>query len=442
MRTSTKTTSLTSRPFADRRGFLKGLGLGGILLSPLIRSAFAEAAGQASPNFLYFHSPNGHVRSQFVWPLRLAPLAPHKADVTLLRGLRCGAHSTKKSHEDLVRLLTCVAGDRNAIYDGQGASIDVKLAAHLGTQPLTVGVRLRTDPNWQTKVSWAKARSFNPHIVDPAKIFSEVFRDFVPEGSAQPPEAVTTRLKQRRSVMLDWIEGDIRATEKRLPAGEVRQHFDRYATSMRGLETDFAKRILALEDMTGTNIACTEDSKSALQARVAMGVAGANAAAQLRASGDLVLDIVTTGMQCGLRPVATVLYQPSTGGVNPIGKSPGDHHQVSHYENGATQDEWAGIDGWYAQRFAELVSMVKTKGILDRTVLTWGSEISEGHDLDSMSWIIAGGSALKIKHGADFDGAGKSDLSNLWVSVQKAFGITDSTFGEGSTGGIPGLYAA
>ena len=424
----------------ERRSFLKGLGSAGVLLSPLVSSAFAEAAGATAPNFLYFHSPNGHVRRNFNWDNRLKPLAVHKADSVLLAGLECAGQSTKHSHEDIVRLLTCVAGNKDAIYEGQGTSIDAKLAARSGSQPLTVGVRVPAAPNWQTKVSWARAGSFNPHIVDHAKILADVFKNFVPAGMAQTPGVIPGRLKQKRSVMLDWIEGDITATEGRLPAGDVRQHFDRYITSMREMETGFTKRISIIESTNGTDLSCSASSKDALQTKLSAGVAGANAAAQLKASGDLVLDLVTTGMQCGLRPVATVLYQHSTAGVNPIGKSSGDHHQVSHLENGGTYDEWSQIDGWYAERFAELVTMVKAKGILDRTIITWGSEISEGHDLGKMSWVLSGGKSLKLRLGQDFDGAGQVDLSDLWVSVQNAFGVTDTKFGDGSTGGISGLF--
>jgi hypothetical protein len=424
----------------ERRSFIKGLGSAGILLSPLVRAAFAEAAAAASPNFLYFHSPNGHVLPNFGWTGRLKALAVHKADSVLLTGLKCDGQSTKHSHEDIVRVLTCVAGSKDSFYDGQGPSIDAKLASKAGAQPLTVGVRVPAEPNWQTKLSWAKAGSFNPHIMDHAKILADVFKNFLPAGMAQTPGVIPGRLKQKRSVMLDWIEGDIKATEGKLPAGDVRQHFDRYVTSMRDMETGFTKRIDAFESMSGTDLGCSASSKDSLQTKVSAGVSGANAAAQLKASGDLVLDIVTTGMQCGLRPVATVLYQPASGGVNPIGKSSGDHHQVSHLENGGTVDEWSQIDGWYAERFADLVSMIKAKGILDRTIVTWGSEISQEHDLGYMSWVVSGGKSLKLRLGQDFDGAGKVDLSNLWVSVQNAFGITDTKFGDGSSGGISGLF--
>lgn len=435
----------------SRRSILKGMGAIGPMCVPLLRSSLAAAQAQTPGNFLYFHSPNGHVRERFTFGgPSLAPLMPHRSQVAVLTGVNCYAESSKRSHEDLVRILSCVGGDKGDLTHGQGMSIDHKLATHFGQQPLNVAPLLKRGLNWQIDLSWAKALSANPHLADPVQIFADVFKDFMPTGGGAAPgtptnAALTARLTQKQSVLLDWIEGDIKSASARLPSGQVKQHFDRYVDSIRYLETSLSDKLKAAQSGNGPALApasCDATTQSTLQARAKSSPpAGAAAAEQLKFTADVILDIVTTGMMCGVRRAATCLYQPGTAGINPIAKSSGDHHQVSHGEMGATTDEWAEIDAWYAQRFDELLTMLERKMILANTIVVWGTEISEGHDLESMTWLVAGGSKLGMVLGKDIDGAGKLSLSDLWVSVQQAMGIKDATFGDDSTGGIRGLYA-
>jgi hypothetical protein len=117
------------------------------------------------------------------------------------------------------------------------------------------------------------------------------------------------------------------------------------------------------------------------------------------------------------------------------------------------------IDTWYSQQFAYMMNSLKTLGALDTTVIVWVSEITEGHNQNNMVVVVAGGASLGIKlgqyiqypfFGQEIEGAGaipigqdprNKGLTDLWVSVQNAMGVSAKTFGDPqwATGGLPEL---
>ncbi len=125
------------------------------------------------------------------------------------------------------------------------------------------------------------------------------------------------------------------------------------------------------------------------------------------------------------------------------------HHSVSHYGFGASSgDRWVAIDTWYSNRFAYQLAALKKLGVLDKTVVVWVSEITEGHNQLNMVTVVAGGQALGMKTGQyiqypmkgnEVEGSGaiaigrdpaNRSLSDLWVTVQQAMGVPDNTFGD------------
>jgi hypothetical protein len=163
----------------------------------------------------------------------------------------------------------------------------------------------------------------------------------------------------------------------------------------------------------------------------------------LQSEIELRIDLITTAYACGVRRAGTLLCQPGTAGVNPVGGF-GNHHDVSHAgvfnlgNNADAQKVWIQIDQWYAQRFAYLLKRLTDLQIIDTTVVAWITEIVETHDQRGYVTPVAGGGALGMQHGRLYSDG--QTLSNLWVSVQKAMGIAKDTFGAGSSGGVPGLW--
>jgi Protein of unknown function (DUF1552) len=431
-----------------RRDLLRGLGLGTVILSPFVRSVEGWAQGKNTGNFLAFFSPNGFVRSSFgasgsgaSFALKpsLAPLEPYKTKLSVCSPLDNSALSPKGSHEDMCKQLTAVPGAD--MYTGYGPSIDWVIAGASGQRPMTMSSLCTSKPNYQTKLSWKSAGVSDPHVDSALTIFNELFGSAVPNQSQQQ----TDRLLAARRSVLDYIKGDIASLNARLAAPD-RQKLSNHLDGLRQLELALAPGAVA--SCNGSDAVKTRatDSPSASgaagyvqSASICNGgnggcATGAEAATMLQSEFELRVEVIATAFACGVRRAATLMVQPGNAGINPIG-GVGNHHQVTHDGPMETRIQ---IDRWYATRFAYLLKRLSEMQILDTTVVVWVTEISEEHYQQGFVTPVAGGGALGMQHGQLY-GNGKT-LSNLWVSVQQAMGISSATFGSGSSGGIPGLF--
>jgi len=160
--------------------------------------------------------------------------------------------------------------------------------------------------------------------------------------------------------------------------------------------------------------------------------------------------VAAAAFACGTRRLAVMQWQGASEGYD-TGANTGSpsHHSVSHYSFGASStDRWVAIDTWYAQRFAYALNALKTLGVLDKTIVVWVSEITEGHNQLNMVTPVAGGQALGMKMGKyvkypftgnEVEGSGaiaigqnpaNKGLNDLWITVQQALGVQASTFGD------------
>lgn len=445
---------MTRSSTLGRRQLLRGLGAGLALLSPFAETRLLRAQASGAGNLLVFFTPNGFLRSRFgaenpgtnyAFKPSLAALEPFKEQVTVIKGLCNKSASEKSSHEDCVKILTCASGDD--LYRGYGSSIDQVVAKHLGGRPLTLAVeRFNDEPNWQTKISWVADNAFDPHIKSPRAVFDNVFGDFVPAAPVpQTPQPIDARYAQNKSV-LDFVRQDIGAFKSRLSAAD-RAKLDLHLESLREVE----KRVATMPAGPTGSALCEP-------AGLAERVEGANSAdevADLQRQGELMVDLIGTSFACGLKRAATLFWQPASAGINP-NQGGGNHHQVSHYEAPDSTEQWAKIDAWYAERFRYTLESLSARGVLDDTVVVWATEISEAHDQNNFVMLVAGGKNLGFELGqyieypfhGDEDGkvatgrdSRNKSQADLWVSVQKAFGIASDTFGdpEYSSGGLSEL---
>jgi hypothetical protein len=170
-------------------------------------------------------------------------------------------------------------------------------------------------------------------------------------------------------------------------------------------------------------------------------------AAEFQARGELWMDMIATAFAAGTQRVAVIQWQGASEGYDPVANlgSP-THHSVS--SGSAPADHWSDIDAWYASRFAYQLAALKNLGVLDRTIVAWVTDITEGHNQCNMVTVVGGGRALGMKMGQyiqyPFTGqevegsssiaiarnpANKS-LSDLWVTIQQALGVNQPTFGD------------
>jgi hypothetical protein len=439
----------------SRRSLLGGLGLGSVLFTPFVRSRVLSAAPQDAGNFLVFFTPNGFLRPQFGadnpgpnYTLRksLAALEPYKSKLTVIRGLCNKSTSEKASHEDITRILTCREG--GDLYRAYGPSIDHVIAQHLGGRPLTLAVeRFRDDPNWQTKLSWVGDGANDPHVKDPKRAFDLAF----PMGAVANPGSDNTleQLHAQNRSVLDLVRQDIGSLKPRLSTAD-RAKLELHLEALREVEL----RVATATELPAPGPMC---NSADVEGRSREGL-HADQVTGLRQYGSIMTDIAATAFACGTRRVATIQWQPASGGINP-NQGGGDHHQVSHYEAADSTNQWQRIDEWYANRFAETLKSLELRGVLDTTLVVWATEISEQHNQNRFVMLVAGGSALGIKTGQYIDlpffgsesglrpvarDSRNRSQADLWVSCMQAFGIASNTFGDAQycAGPLAELYAS
>jgi hypothetical protein len=474
----------------SRRDLLKGLGAGTVILSPFVyqRSSLAQTANPQG-NVLIFFTPNGHKRSLVVnnkntvcfdattasgntgtdmtLGAGMQPLVPLQSDIAVIKGLNLKSPTFIASHQDICRVLTCVGqpGGENdkGQFTGYGPSIDQSIGMALNQRPVVVAVDPYRDmPHWRTFLSWRASGVNEPFTKDFNGVFTDLFGGLSGQTSSTDQMAAVMRARARNQSLIDLVKGDINTFRTRINSND-RAHLDSYLDSLASVQ----QKVTQMPVVPGT---C---STAPLMPRISSMPAAGHVqpddkspdglAMQMQTRGELWMDMIATAFACGTRRVATIQWQGASEGYDP-GANTGSptHHSVSHYGFGqASGDRWVAIDNWYSSRFAYMMNALKTLGILDKTIIAWVSEITEGHNQANMVTVVGGGKALGMKLGQyikypfvgqEVEGgnaignqqkAENASLSDLWVTIQNAMGIPSKTFGDAKwcKGGLPELRA-
>jgi hypothetical protein len=461
-----------SRPGLSRRALLRGIGAGSALLSPFasLRSSLADNAA-AGGNLLIFFTPNGHKRS-LVGPTgsracfdatsaggmmtlgeSLAPLQPFQSDVAVIKGLNLKTPTFIASHQDICRILTCQGmpgGEREqGQFTGYGPSIDQAIGLALNQRPIVVAVDpYRDQPHWRTYLSWRASGVNEPFVKNYQTVFTDLFGKLTGMTSTPDQVAALARTRARNQSLLDFIKGDVSSFRSRINSND-RAQLDAYLDSLRSVEqkiTQVAAAPTCSTDGLQTTI-------SALPARGPLqndDKSPDGVVEQMQKRGEVWMDLIATAFACASRRVAVIQWQGASEGYD-VGANAGSpsHHSVSHYGFGnASGDRWVAIDKWYSSRLAYQMNALKTLGVLDKTMIVWVSEITEGHNQLNMVTVVAGGKALGLKlgqyipypfKGPEIEGAGaiavgqdpvNRGLNDLWITAQQALGIKQDTFGD------------
>jgi hypothetical protein len=455
-----------------RRALLRGLGAGAALLGPFLRHRSTLAQAAPAGNLLIFFTPNGHKRSLAVngtntmcfdatsaaggmtLGASLAPLQPYMSDIAVVKGLNLKTPTFIASHQDICRILTCASapkeGNDISQYTGYGPSIDQSIGMAINQRPLVVAVDpYRDQPHWRTFLSWRARGTNEPFVKDFPSVFTDLFGNLTGQTATADQTAAIMRAGARNKSLLDFVAGDIATFRARINSND-RVHMDAYLDALRSVEQKVTQVIPA----RGT---CSTDP---IQTRIMALPAKApvqnddkspdGVADQMRVRGELWMDMIATAFACGTRRLAVMQWQGASEGYDTAADtgSP-SHHSVSHYAFGASSGaRWVAIDTWYAQRFAYALNALKTLGVLDKTIVVWVSEITEGHNQLNMVTPVAGGQALGMKMGQyvkypftgnEVEGSGaiavgqnpaNKGLNDLWITVQQAMGVQANTFGD------------
>jgi hypothetical protein len=117
------------------------------------------------------------------------------------------------------------------------------------------------------------------------------------------------------------------------------------------------------------------------------------------------------------------------------------HHQISHHQNDATNlAQLSTINAWEVEQFAHLLERLDAiqepgGSLLDSTLAFFSSEIEDGdaHRHTNMPILLAGRGGGAVQPGQHLRFSGGPSVANLFLTILRAFGIQDATFGDDGT---------
>jgi hypothetical protein len=437
---------------AGRRAFLAGGAT--IVALPFLesielRSAHAQTA--ALPRrLIYYYVPNGIHMATFKptatgagypTPAMLMPLEALKDDFSVVSGLENapakpdgpGDHASGTSG-----FITCAHALKSETTIQLGISADQVAAKAIGSATRIGSMQIgmtggSTAGNcdsgygcaYARYISWSDVTTPLPKLVDPVKVFDQIF------AGVNPTESATAAAKRRAydKSVLDSITGDAKGLVPKLGKSD-NVKLDQYMTSVRALETKLMAMTPVSQCTPGTKPAATTDFPTKV---------------------TMMSDLMVLAMQCdATRIISFMLGNAGSGQTYPnLGITAG-HHDISHHASDPTKlSQLATIGLWEITQLAYLMNKMKavTEGtdgsnMLHNSTIFFSSEISDGnrHNHDDMPVILAGhgGGALQPGKHVTFPASMKQKVSNLLVTMLGTAGVANAAVGD-STGPLTGL---
>jgi hypothetical protein len=362
--------------------------------------------------------------SNYTLPPGLAPLARHKAELTVVQGL-----TNKFANEAHWGSTFWLTGANRYAEPGQSfhnsISVDQVAADRLGIDTRFASIQLSSPDGVANghgpglSLAWSArgkplAGMENP-LVAYHRLFSE---ETVPLAQRQ------AMLAQKRSV-LDAVLADARRVQRGLCKTDT-DKLDEYFQSVRDIETRLAK------DEQWLPIPRAKSSLAEPQASLAG-----------RDEIELMYNLIAVALQTDTTRVVTY-RQPVGTLLGSLGLKIAAH-DMTHYTTGERLDASQRRDVAQSELLAGLLDKLKAieepdgSSLLDHTVVAYGSNIRSVHYLDNCPMIFAGRGA-RLKLGQHVVLPDHTPLCNAWLTVLHGLGIEAERHGD-STGVVKELQA-
>ncbi len=440
-----------------RRTLLRGAG-GVALALPLLEAMLprgARAATARPKKLVTVFSPNGIVPTTY-WPTVdasggftipaggiLEPLAAHKGDLVIFKGLRNKAAAempVPASHpEGVFTMLTGrapagVQGQNFGAWRPRGASIDQVIAA--GPLGRTLHPTLGVGPDgvgWVGTLSFDRTHQPVPHHTSPKTVFRLLFAD-----PAATPAQKAQLLDRRRSV-LDGVREGCARLAARLGA-EDRRRMEAHCTKVRELEDSLA---LAVAPVCATPPAAlgTTDYQD-INTKYD----------ELPRLIDVFSQLLVLALACDLTNLATFVLKRSGGGsyyasfLGPDFANSSGIHEIHEMSHRVGQPAWDPkltlIARFFMTQLATFVDRLKAHkrpdggSLFDDVVVLHGSEVGTGdHNKENMPFFLVGGAGIwKTGRVLTYD---RVPHNKLLVSLLQGFGVADPAAFEDPTNAGP-----
>lgn len=430
----------------NRRHVLRGFGASMALpLLECMRPLHASEQSQEQPRrSIFIYLPNGvntndyemrqHGRNYQLSPI-LTSLEKHRDQITPISGLYHPnafgvAHNATR---------TWLTGAKHGPNDRNTVSVDQMIAEVAGTQTRFSSLELS---NQGQPLSVSADGISLPAERNPAVVFQSLFTE--PAGGIEKQR----RDLQRKQSMLDLVLDDAKSLANRL-GNQDRGRLDQYLVAVREIEI----RTQRTEEWL-------ETPRPNIDADVASKL---NRDVQLERLGEYLrtmYDIIALAFQTDMTRVVT--FNTGNEGTGPAIPEIGinrDRHSLSHH-NGDNEilKQLTRSDEFNIQQFGYFIDRLSSihdgdGALIDSTVALYGSGLSYGnsHGTTSLPLVLAGGTALGIKHGAhidynrgvkEFEGYGngigvyhspvnqQAHFSNLLLTIAQRMGVEAETFSD------------
>lgn len=420
----------------SRRHVLRGLvggGLASVFLPPL--EAMLDATGSAYAcdgilpvRFGLFFWGNGNIPDlwtpetdgeDYELSEELLPLASMKSKLAVVTGLSVKTPNDVPHGSGSAGVLS---GYALRVEDEAfvAPTIDQVIANEIGGD--TIYRSVQTSPSGGSGQSYNGPNSLNPAETDPwafyERLFGATFREPGEEGIVDPS------LGLRRSV-LDAVMDDLGSLEAQVSASD-KVRLDQHMTGIRELE----QRLARLEEDPPNLEACERPLEPDAD------YPDIDGRPQVSAKSRVFCDMLAMGLACDQTRVFGHYFSDPVSGILYPGASAG-HHDLTHNETG-DQPEVHAITVQVMEEFAYLLEALDAveEGdgtLLDHCVVLGTSEVSLGktHSLDEMPTLVAGGNCGAIQTGMHYRSLGGDNVAKLSLSLIRACGINQTSFGDG-----------
>lgn len=426
------------RPFTRRR-WLLGAGSACLAL-PLLEyfsAARAKAAGPG-PRLLIYHFPNGRrpewwvpaaVDNTLVFPANAAPLQPFAPHTLALENLANNAALQSPGAAHAMGTGTLLTGRKISDVSGGKIENDISIDQLLVDQ-LAPDTRFKSlqwsagEPGpcdvggsscaYTQSVSWSGPASPLVATIDPRAAFERLFGAGV-DGLEGPSAEIRRQTKQS---VIDFVREDARALQLQLGQAD-RVTLEDYFDALRELEKSLA----------GSGAECAAEPVPPLP--------GLDYAGRV----DAFHQLIRLAFLCDQTRVLTFMIEfDLSGRSHDFLGAPGGHHALSHFGDQTGKDRLEKIETWYNQQLGSMLGLLRdTPGLsggtlLDETIVVGLPSMGEGngHDHGHNCPLLFGGAGVIAADGRKiaFPAAAPAPLTNLYVTLLKAYGV-EGAFGAG-----------
>lgn len=437
----------------SRRTFLQGVGVS-CAMPWLEGMAWASGGAREAPRRLcYVYTPNGislpgasdadyrqwrwfpdGAGADYRFTRVLESLEPHRDQLSVVGGL---------SHPKSRELLGHLAGDtwltggdlRGGAYMNS-VSVDQVAAHQLERHTRYPSLVLSVDGGvgYKSRVS-TLSFDFEGRPIPSESRQREIFERYFSGGGATT-EARRRSLEQGRKVV-DLVLEDGRDLKRRLGTRDGRK-LDEYLASLSQVEEQVRRN----EAWLDVPMKPFDASRLDLDPRPTV-----DPEAYLRAT----LDLMVLGFQTDITRVVTFMAGREDGmgfadnfPKLALGIDKG-HHTISHDLAEGHWEEWGRYDRWQAEQLAYFLGRMRETedehgSLLDHTLVLYGSSCSTTHNARNYPTILAGGSAMGLRHGRYLKYDEATPFSNLLLSTLRAAGVEAESFSD-STGALGAPFA-